>query len=357
MNNKKEKILKDNLKNLLIAFFIFAASFAIVLMLDEICSTDTVAPMVYMLAVFLTSLITQGYIWGIIAALVSVVAVNYAFTFPYFKFSLTFPDNIVSAIIMLIVAIVTGVLTTKLKMEERLRTETEKEKLRANLLRAVSHDLRTPLTTIYGSCSAIIENYDLIDKPKQIKLLSEMREDCEWLVRMVENLLSVTRIDGRKVSLKKTPTVLEELIDEVLTKFEKRYPNQEVETEIPDDFISIPMDSMLIEQVLLNLMENAVLHANGMTKIRLRVFNVKNIAVFEVYDNGTGISTDELNKMFTHYHEKNNQSSDSSKHNMGIGLPVCSAIITAHGGKISAESGTGGTAIRFTLKTEDEENE
>ena len=94
--------------------------------------------------------------------------------------------------------------------------------MRANLLRAVfSHDLRTPLTTIYGSCSAIMQSYDRIAKERQIKLLKEIQEDAQWLIQMVENLLSVTRIDKEKVNIKKNPTVLEELIDSVLINLEK----------------------------------------------------------------------------------------------------------------------------------------
>ena len=119
-----------------------------------------------------------------------------------------------SAIVMLIVSIMTGTLTTKIKEQEKIKTETEKERMRANLLRAVSHDLRTPLTSVYGSCTAIIENYDEIDRDKKIKLLGEIREDSEWLIRMVENLLSVTKLDTTNVKIKKSPTVLSAFIAE-----------------------------------------------------------------------------------------------------------------------------------------------
>ena len=97
--------------------------------------------------------------------------------------------------------------------------ETEREKMRANLLRAVSHDLRTPLTSIYGACSTVTENYDSLGKEQALKLLREACEDAQWLNRMVENLLSVTRFDGEQVAVKKTPTVLEELLDAVLPFF------------------------------------------------------------------------------------------------------------------------------------------
>lgn len=145
------------------------------------------------------------------------------------------------------------------------------------------------MTSIYGSGSAIIENYDSLSREQHLKLLGEMKEDAEWLIRMVENLLSVTRIDGEKVSVVKTPTVLEELIDIVLVKFRKRCPQQEVEVEIPEEFVSIPMDAMLIEQVLINILENAVDHAKGMTSLKLEVSLGNNMARFCISDNGCGI--------------------------------------------------------------------
>ena len=217
--------------------------------------------------------------------------------------------------------------------------------MRANLLRAISHDLRTPLTTIYGSCSAIIENYDRLPKAQQIKLLGEVREEADWLIRMVENLLSVTRIDGGKLRIVKTSTVLEELIDSVLIKFRKRYPGQPVQVDIPEDFLSIPMDAVLIEQVIINLLENAVQHAAGMTELGLRVYCKDGKAVFEVADNGCGIPRDRLDSLF----DGRMDGADGHK-NMGIGLSVCATIIRAHGGTITGGNRPqGGAVFRFAL--------
>ena len=232
--------------------------------------------------------------------------------------------------------------------------ETEREKMRANLLRAVSHDLRTPLTSIYGACSTVTENYDSLGKEQALKLLREACEDAQWLNRMVENLLSVTRFDGEQVTVKKTPTVLEELLDAVLVKFKKRYSDVPVQLELPEDFVMIPMDSMLIQQVLMNLLENAVLHAEGMTTLTLRVFTLGSRAVFEVKDDGCGIPKERLRTLFSGTGGPDpNAPADSGKHGMGIGLSVCAAIIKAHGGEIDAESRPGeGTTIRFWLETE-----
>ena len=222
---------------------------------------DGVASMVFLLAVFFVSMYTDGYWWGVAGSVISVLAVNFAFRAPYFAFNFTIPENIFSGVVMLVVSFMTSTLTTRIKKQEQLRMESETEKMRANLLRAVSHDLRTPLTSIYGSCSTVIDNYDSLGREQKIKLLSEACADAQWLNRMVENLLSVTRIDADGVAIQKTPTVLEELVDTVLVRFQKLHPGVPVEVKLPDDFIVIPMDSMLIQQVLTNLLENAALHA------------------------------------------------------------------------------------------------
>ena len=314
---------------------------------------DGVASMVFLLAVFFVSMYTDGYWWGVAGSVISVLAVNFAFRTPYFAFNFTIPENIFSGVVMLVVSFMTSTLTTRIKKQEQLRMESETEKMRANLLRAVSHDLRTPLTSIYGACSTVIDNYDSLGREQKIKLLSEACADAQWLNRMVENLLSVTRIDADGVAIQKTPTVLEELVDTVLVRFQKLHPGVPVEVKLPDDFIVIPMDSMLIQQVLTNLLENAVLHAKGMTRLTLRVFTLGQRAVFEVIDNGCGIPKERLKTLFTGT-TLTQDTSSGGKHGMGIGLSVCAAIIKAHGGEIKAESTPGeGTTIRFWLETEE----
>ena len=346
------------IKDLLLTLLILTVSFAAVVLIQKAFDTEAMAQMIFVMAVFLVSLVTHGYLWGITASLVSVLAVNFAFSFPYFEFNFSLPENMFSGIVMLFVAVMTSALTTNVKNQERMRAENEKEKMRANLLRAVSHDLRTPLTSIYGSCSTIMENYDSLDKEQQLKLLSEVCEDAEWLNRMVENLLSVTRINSGTVSVKKVPTVLEELIDAVLVKFRKHYPEWSVTADIPESFIIIPMDSILIEQVLINLLENAVNHAFGMTKLILRVFTLGNRVVFEVIDDGCGIPQEKLDTLFSGSMEKDAPAVDRSKHSMGIGLSVCATIIKAHGGELCVESKPNrGTTFRFSLEMEDSEHE
>ncbi len=332
-------------------------SFLVSLLIVETTEMYTVVPAFFTLAVFLIALVTRDYIYGIVSSLISVLALNFAFTFPYFKFNFSIPENLVSGVIMLIITVLSSTLTIKIKQQESLRVETEKEKMRANLLRAVSHDLRTPLTTIYGASSAIVENKEL-SKEQIWKLAEDVREDAQWLMGMVENLLSVTRIDNGNVKLIKTSVVLEELIDSVLVRFRKRYPKQSVKVELPDEFVMIPMDAVLIEQVMVNILENAVQHADGMTELKLKVFVKDDKVIFETHDNGCGIPRDRLSHIFTGYFESEVTPADSQKRNMGIGLSVCASIIRAHDGTIEAENKKeGGCVFRFILELEKEDYE
>lgn len=348
--NKFLSILKDSA----IMILILGASFAVSVLLQDDLGIPEHVTTTIAFAVFLISILTQGYVYGILAAFIGTIAINYAFTFPFFHLNFTIPTNLFSAITMIIIAVLTSALTTKVKYQEAVKAESEKERTRANLLRAVSHDLRTPLTTIYGAATALMENRDTMPLAQQDKMLCSIREDAEWLVRMVENLLSITRIDSGKVKIVKTPVVLDELIDACVLKFKKRYPDQKLEIDLPEEITLIPMDAILIEQVIVNILDNAVQHAEGMTRLSMRVHTQGSSAIFEIWDNGCGIREDRLPRIFTGYFAPEDQPADSQRRNAGIGLSVCSTIIKAHGGEIHAENlSSGGAVFRFTLDLEE----
>ena len=348
--NIKKRYIKDSALTLII----FATAFGISILLQNVLDISEHVTTLFAFAVFLISLFTDGFWYGIVSTVASVIAINYAFTYPYFNMDFSVPESVFSAIVMLIISLLTSMFTTRLKTWQMLKAEGEKERMRANLLRAVSHDLRTPLTTIYGSSTTLLENNDTLTNEQRVKIITGIKEDSDWLVRMVENLLSVTKIDSGQVKIIKTPTVLEELIDSVMLKFKKRYPTQKVKIELPDDVIIIPMDAILIEQVIINILENAVQHAKGMTTLSLQVSVHDNRAIFEIKDNGCGINPKYLDTLFTGYYTSDNDVVDGQKKNAGIGLSVCSSIIKAHGGTIIAENlESGGAVFRFELDTEE----
>ena len=345
-------------KNSVITAGILWAAFAASVLLQETLQIPEHVTTTFAFAVFLISMLTQGYAYGIAAAFLGTVAINYAFTFPYFRLNFTIPTNLFSAIAMIVISVLTSTLTTKVKRQEAIKAEGEKERMRANLLRAVSHDLRTPLTAIYGSSTALMENGETLSDQQRQEMLLGIQEESQWLMRMVENLLSITRIDSGRVSITKTVIALDELVDSVLVKFRKRYPGQPLELAIPPEITLIPMDPILIEQVIINLLENAVQHAAGMTKLHFRVTSGDGRAVFEIADDGCGLGEDKLARIFSGTDTEAAPVADGQRRSAGIGLSVCATIIRAHGGEIFAGNLPGGGAVfRFTLDLEEYDHE
>lgn len=346
------------IRDVAIFVVIMSLCFCLSILMQDVFNIPEQVTTTFAFAVFLISLLTEGYFWGLAASAASMLLVNYAFTFPFFELNFIIPSNFYSAVVMAIIAVLTSALTTKVKRQEAMRAESEKEKMRANLLRAISHDLRTPLTTIYGSSAALRENADTLTAEQKDKMLQGIQQDAQWLVRMVENLLSITRMDGGNVQITTVVTALDELVDSVLVKFRKRYPEQPVVLELPEDLVLLSMDCMLMEQVLINLLENAVQHGIGLTTLLLRVSLQESTAVFEVIDDGCGIPPERIPYLFSGYFLPGEEIADNTRRNAGIGLSLCATIVRAHGGVIEAENApTGGAIFRFTLHTEETTDE
>ena len=329
---------------------------SVFLLLATICSTlflfiggnRTNVGIVFMLAVMLTARYTDGYVPGIIASVIGVICVNYVFTYPFMELDFTLDGYPVTFIAMLLISGITSTTTTHLKEQNHILMEAEKETMRANLLRAVSHDLRTPLTGIIGASSAYLENRDHMSETEKTAMVSNINEDANWLLNMVENLLSVTRIRDSETQVTKSSEPLEEVASEAVQRFHKRLPDTVVHVTVPDEFIMVPMDATLIEQVIINLLENAVYHSHTDEPIDLTVTVHDGLAWFDITDHGIGIPPERLDTLFDGYTPSPNSSGDYHK-GMGIGLSICKTIITAHGGTITAANGKHGARFTFTL--------
>ena len=320
--------------------------------LEELTTPEssTHVPLIYVLAVLLISRFTEGYLYGVFAAVAAVVCVNYIFTYPYFAVDFTIAGYPITFLVMLAVAIITSALMTQIKKQEQIRREIEKEKMRANLLRAVSHDIRTPLTSIAGSATGIIENKEQLPKEQEMELLYNIQEDAQWLVRIVENLLSITRMNADGAKLETQEELAEDVISGAIVKFQKRFPEVNIQANTPDEVLLVPMDAILIEQVLLNLMENAVIHGKTTSKLIINLIVREQNAVFTVEDNGEGIRGNILPVIFEGNIGSHDEGESDKKRNMGIGLSVCLSIIKAHKGTMKAENKPeGGARMTFTL--------
>ena len=340
-------------RDLVILLVVLASGSGICMLLQTVSTSDVHVPMIFVLMVLIISLLTDGYFYGILAAFASVFAVNWAFTYPYMKLDFSIYGYPLTFITMLAVGLASSTLASRLKEQQKLRLEAEREKTRANLLRSVSHDLRTPLTAISGSVTAILEDDGSMPESEKTELLSNAKQDAEWLSRMVENLLSVTRFSG-STSITKEEELLEEVLGEAVSTFKKRCPDIAVDISVPDDALFIPMDATLIEQVLLNLMDNAVSHGETTSRISVLAIDEGNYVSISVKDNGRGIDPRILPHLFdSSASVPIHRTADSSRH-MGIGLTLCRTIIEAHDGYITASnSPEGGAQFLFTLKKGD----
>ena len=202
---EQPEVQKQKFPHILLDALLTATAFAVAVllcaMLRRISDGDGYVSLLFVLAVAVVSRWTQGYFWGIFASFCGVVCVNYVFTFPYWEFNFTMTGYPLTFLTMLAVSVMISAMTTQIKKQERLRVETEKESMRANLLRAMSHDIRTPLTSIVGNTAAILESNGGFSKEQETKLLQDVNEDAQWLIRMVENILSITRISGEQTRL------------------------------------------------------------------------------------------------------------------------------------------------------------
>lgn len=325
-------------------------------MLLSACYDDNnpFATSVFILAVVLISRFTNGYLPGVLAAAVGVVGVNYLFTYPFHEFNLSIDGYPLTFAVMLVVSVLVSTLTTQIKRQEQLRYEAEKDRMRANLLRSVSHDIRTPLAAIMGLSATVEEGETLSDEGRG--MVEEIRQNAQWLLHLSENILSVTRFSEEGVVIEKSDEVVEEIVGSAIRRFRKNCATDiPIAVTKPEEILLVPMDATLIEQVLLNLLENVARHSPSATEIFIEIRDEGSRVWLTVADNGDGIPPQLLGVLFDGYLPLGAvEASDRSRH-MGIGLSVCRAIVRAHGGEIYARNRVGGGAeFRFWLPAEEE---
>lgn len=224
-----------------------------------------------------------------------------------------------------------------------------RERIKGDLLRSISHDLRTPLASILGSSSTIIENYDKIDDNLKKELLDNIYEDCNWLTRTVENILSITRMDEGKLEIKKSMEVAEEIVSDALKITNHFSSDRIIKVSLPEEIVVINVDGLLIRQVLVNLIDNAKRHTTEGCEIKVSICkNIKN-TTFKVSDNGEGLQTDDVDNIFERFYSKS-EGKKLEQRGIGLGLAICKSIVVAHGGEIIAyNNSNGGATFEFKI--------
>lgn len=228
------------------------------------------------------------------------------------------------------------------------------EQLRANLLRSISHDLRTPLTSISGNAGILLTSEDVISLDKKRKLISDIYDDSIWLINLIENLLAVTRIEDGTMNLRLTGELIDEIIHEALQHIQRRNVEQTIVVNQPEELIMAKMDAKLIIQVLVNLIDNAIKYTPSGSTITIHVVNQGELVQLEVADDGPGINDEDKPRIFDMFYTSVNNKIVDSRRSLGLGLALCKSIINAHGGEIIVyDNLPKGTVFRFTLHTQE----
>ncbi len=240
------------------------------------------------------------------------------------------------------------------KQREKSKEEMVQERYRGNLLRAISHDLRTPLAGIMGTSEMLMDMTR--NKQEEFELALAIYKDADWLRSLVENILNLTKLQEKKLVLNKEYEAIEELIEGAIMHFARRAPEISIKVEMPEKIILVPVDAKLIMQVLINLLDNAIKHSKEMDEICIHVtekVNQKEIEV-SIIDQGEGIDSKDLPNIFQMFYTSNCRITDV-KHGIGLGLSICETIIQAHNGTIKAENRKSGrgAVFRFTLPMEE----
>ncbi|MCI5700755.1 MAG: DUF4118 domain-containing protein [Lachnospiraceae bacterium] len=229
------------------------------------------------------------------------------------------------------------------------------EQLRANLLRSISHDLRTPLTSISGNASNLLSNGACFDEETKRQLYSDIYDDSMWLINLVENLLAVTRIEDGTMNLRLTAELMDEIVAESLRHVNRISSRHEICVENMEDLLLVKADARLIIQVIINMIDNAVKYTPEGSHICIHTEKTGDFAAVRISDDGPGVSDEDKLHIFEMFYSGRNQVADNRR-SLGLGLALCKSIVTAHGGEIRVEDNLPhGCVFTFTLPLEEVE--
>ncbi|MBC8570312.1 DUF4118 domain-containing protein [Zongyangia hominis] len=239
------------------------------------------------------------------------------------------------------------------EIQKEISMQAERERLRSNLLRAISHDLRTPLTSISGNASILLSDGARFEEGARHKIYGDIYDDAMWLISLVENLLSVTHIDNGTMEIRRQPELCEEIVAEALRHLSRQAGEHHIAVDIPDSLLMVPADAGLMVQVIINIVNNAIKYTPAGSAITVSARREGEKAVFEVADTGGGISDRDKARLFDMFFTIDNNRGDSRR-GLGLGLSLCKSIVEAHGGEIYVKDNLPhGTVIGFTLQAEE----
>lgn len=235
--------------------------------------------------------------------------------------------------------------------KERKQAEilAKNEQLRADLLRSIAHDLRTPLTSISGNANLLLSNEEKLSLDKKNQLYNNIYDDALWLINLVENLISVTKLEDGSMKLKLSPELIEDVINDALKHINRKSVEHNIILHKNNEILLANMDSKLIMQVIINIVNNAIKYTHKGSNIDIKTYKDRNFIVVEIADDGKGISNEDKEHIFDMFYTANNGIADGNR-SLGLGLYLCKSIINAHGGSISVlDNSPNGTIFKFSL--------
>ena len=236
-----------------------------------------------------------------------------------------------------------------LQAKNELIIKNKQEEMRSTLLRAISHDLRTPLTGISGFAEILLKNSNILSEDKKQHIYSDIYDDSIWLLNLVENLLSITRFDREEITIKKETEFVADVISEALSHLGRKKDDFNVKTDIEDEALCAKMDGKLIAQVIFNLVDNAMKYSPVKTSVTVSAKAVGRYIEISVADEGNGIKDEDKKKIFDMFYTVNNSIADGRR-GLGLGLALCKAVVSAHGGVIEIKDNKPkGTIFSFKL--------
>lgn len=237
--------------------------------------------------------------------------------------------------------------------KQEIEMETQRERLRANLLRAISHDLRTPLTSISGNAGMLMEKSILLDEKKKQEIYSSIYDDSMWLINLTENLLSITRIENGTMHLQLNAELMDDVFREALSHIDRKAKEHEISVDLADDLLMAKMDVRLIVQVIIDIVNNAIKYTPEGSHICLSAQKQGQMVCVRISDDGPGISDEAKRHLFDMFYTAGIGKADSRR-GLGLGLSLCKSIVNAHGGQISVgDYSPHGAVFSFTLPLEE----
>ncbi len=343
--------------NVAVTVVLQVATTALAMALDALGFSEATLVIVFVLGVLLTAVLTTAAPYGLAAAVLSILCFNYFLVAPRFSLQVEGPDVPGTMAVMFAVALVASYLATELRASAQTSAQAmaraQSEQLRADLLRSVSHDLRTPLTAIAGNADMLLDQSAALDEGQRRRLERDIRDDATWLTNVVENLLTVTRLEGGAVSLKREVELVNDVVEEALVHVSRDADQHAIAFEPSRELLVARMDAQLMVQVVVNLVNNAIMHTQPGSHIVVRVAEADGMAQVLVADDGPGISDADKPRVFDAFYTSNRPVADGRR-GIGLGLPLCRTIVEAHGGALGVRDGDPcGAVFWFSIPLEE----